>query len=100
MANEKAKMKTLTLEDTTFEIVDEHARTLLGNTSVSEQITAATKELVTNDQLITVTETMTELKEKVTESTDNVVQLEQDLKTYVDEKIKTVESGNIDDGEI
>lgn len=96
----KAEMKTLTLEDTTFEIVDEYARTLLGETSVSEQITAATKELATTEQLTAVAENMSVLENKVTESSDSVVQLEQDLKTYVDEQLKLVESGNIDDGEI
>ena len=91
---EKAEMKTLTLEDTTFEIVDEHARTLLGDTSVSEQIAAATKELVTTEQLTT-------LETKVEESTNgSIAQLETDLKTYVDEQIKLVEPDNIDDGEI
>ena len=93
MANERAEMKTLTLEDTTFEIVDAHARSLLGDTSVSEQITAATKELVTTEQLTT-------LETKVEESNGSIAQLETDLKTYVDEQIKLVESGDIDDGEI
>lgn len=96
----KAEMKTLTLEDTTFEIVDEHARNLLGETSVSEQITQATKELATSEQLSTVVENMTTLESKVTESNDSVARVEQELKTYVDEQIKLVENGSIDDGEI
>ena len=89
----KAEMKTLTLEDTTFEIVDAKAREMLGNTSVAQQIEAATEHLVTNEQL-------TILEEKVTESTTNVEQMETDLKAYVDEQIKLVEPDHIDDGEI
>lgn len=100
MATAKAEMKTLTLEETTFEIVDAKARDLLGNKSVEEQISQATLNMVTDAQLEAVTATITQLEKHVDEKVLNTEQLQTDLQTYVDEQIKLVKPDHIDDGEI
>ena len=91
-----AEMKTLTIENTTFEIVDAQARERLDNLPEAEELTQVT-ENVTQMQT-TVTEMQTQIESKV--DTETVTQLETDLKTYVDEQIKTVTSDSIDDGVI
>ena len=113
MGNERAGVKTLTLENTTFEIVDAKARELLGNVSVGEQISQATKSFVTEDRLEeveknmvteahlnTVTSTISKLEQQVEEKVMDTEQLQTDLQTYVDEQIKLVKPDHIDDGEI
>lgn len=100
MATAKAEMKTLTLEETTFEIVDAKARDLLGDKSVEEQISQATLNMVTGAQLEAVTATITQLEKHVDEKVLNTEQLQTDLQTYVDEQIKLVNPDHIDDGEI
>lgn len=97
MAN--AEMKTLTIEDTTFEIVDGYAREMLGemgDTPVSEQIAEVTTVVEQNTQVVQ--ELQTQVESKVDQET--VTQLETDLKTYVDEQLKTVTSDSIDDGRL
>lgn len=97
MAN--AEMKTLTIEDTTFEIVDALAREMLGDmgdTPVSEKIAEVTTVVEQNTQVVQ--ELQTQVESKVDQET--VTQLETDLKTYVDEQLKTVTSDSIDDGRL
>lgn len=127
---EMAQMKTLTIEDVKFEIVDAAARELLGDTPVSEQIAEATANLATVEQITQVSQTIVQMEEKVEQSTTNntemqqiveqntqvvtemktqienkvdtqvVTQLETDLKAYVEEQLKTVVSESIDDGRL
>ena len=127
---EMVEMKTLTIEDTTFEIVDAHVRNLVGKETVAKQIEEATANLATVEQVNNVSQTIIMLEDKVTESTDStteiqqiveqntqvvtemqtmienkvdqevVTQLETDLKTYIEEQLKTVVSESIDDGRL
>lgn len=74
-------------------------------TNLTSQIETTNTEIVTIQQTLdnkadaeTVTEMQNVLDNKV--DTETVEAMKTDLQTYVDEKIKTVETINIDDGEI
>lgn len=75
---------------------------VIGGVENIDDLQAAVEQLQTQVGETNIAETVSELQTVVEQKLDAgaVEELETELKTYIDEQIKTVESTNIDDGEI